>query len=47
MHSTQFEHRAQKHLASTIATNAWVDVTSMTTKKTSRIISAFILVIIR
>ncbi|SMY35099.1 hypothetical protein PAND9192_01767 [Photobacterium andalusiense] len=47
MHSTVFEHREQKHLASTIAINAWIDAASMTTKKTSRIISAFILVIIR
>ncbi|SMY34345.1 hypothetical protein PMAL9190_01622 [Photobacterium malacitanum] len=47
MHSTVFDHREQKHLTSTIATNAWVDVASMTIKKTSRIISAFILVIIR
>jgi hypothetical protein len=47
MHSTLFEHRKQKDLASMIAANAWIDVASMTTKKTSRIISAFILVIIR
>ena len=47
MHSTQFEHRKQKDLSSTIAANAWVDVASMSIKKTSRIISAFILVIIR
>jgi hypothetical protein len=47
MHSTAFEHRAHKHLASTKATNAWVEVTSMTIIKISRIISAFILVIIR
>lgn len=47
MHSTAFEHREQKHLASTRATDAWVEVASMTIKKTSRIISAFILVIIR
>ena len=47
MHSTAFEHRVQKHLASTKATNAWIEVTSMAIKKTSRIISAFILVIIR
>ncbi|SKA01154.1 hypothetical protein CZ814_00990 [Photobacterium toruni] len=47
MHSTQFEHRTQKQLASMIAVNAWIDVTSMTIKKMSRIISAFILVIIR
>lgn len=47
MHSMQFEYRTQKHLASTMAANAWVDSASITIKKTSRIISAFILVIIR
>ncbi len=47
MHSTALKHREQKHLASTTATNAWVEVASMTIKKTSRIISALILVIIR
>lgn len=47
MHSTAFEHREQKHLAATKATNAWVEVTSMMIKKISRIIPAIILVIIR
>ncbi len=47
MYSTAFEHREQKHLASIQAANAWIEVTSIVIKKASRIISAFILVIIR